>query len=138
MAEDTRFGSDYSTFRPDGRPGLTYRRISGPRVPLEGVARQWLSAMGYDMPWAPNAGTTPALYQLLNSAHDQMMLRRMRDFYQRAAEQVDFVARALVTFSYVGTTLTITGAITLITGRTYQLNVGADAAGRIVAEFPNA
>lgn len=135
--EDTRFGSDYSTFRADGRPGLTYRRITGARVPLEGVARMWLTKP-QDLPWAPDAGTVPPVYALLNSAHNLAQLQRWQTFLQRAAVQVDFVYAARVAIRYIGVTLTIDGQITLVTGEVHPLNVSASAAGGVIAQFPNA
>lgn len=135
MAEDTRFGSDYSTFRPDGRAGLTYRRITGPRVPLEGVARVWLTALG-DMPWSPNTGTEPPVYQLQNAGYNVNDLRQLQIQLVRAARGVDWVADARVGLRYLGTTLTIAGELTLLTGRTYLLNVSASAAAGVVVQFP--
>lgn len=134
-AEDTRFGVDYSTFRPDGRPGLTYRRITGPRIPLEGVIRMWLTEID-DLPWAPNAGTVPPIHAMLNSAHDLNVLRKWQSFLTSAAKSVNFVRSANVSIRYVGTTLTINAQIALTTGGTYPLNVIASAVTGVIAQFP--
>lgn len=134
MAEDKRFGSDYSTFRPDGRPGLTCRRITGPRVPLEGVARRWLTNRG-DLPWSPNAGSI-SVQRLQNASGDARMLAHYRAFLIGEAKEVDFVRDAAVLITVRGTTVTINGRITLTTGGTYPLNVAVAGAGAAVAQFP--
>lgn len=128
-------GSDYSTFREDGTFGLTYVRITGARVPLEGVARRWLTSQG-DLPWAPNAGFNVA--RLENAGHNVKDLARYKGFLEKEARAVDFVYRASVTITYDGATLTIVGSIVLADFTTHPLLVTADAAGRVSTQFPSA
>jgi hypothetical protein len=129
------FGDDYSTFKPNGTWGMTYVRISGPRVPLEGVARRWLTPKGY-LSWAPNAGFD--CYKLLNASRNQSVLRQYQALLAAEAQQVNFVTRAVVTATFVpsGFTLNITGAISLANGGTYPLLVSASAAGQAIIQFP--
>lgn len=134
MAQDTRFGIDYSTFRPDGRPGLTFRRITGPRVPLERVARRWLTTRG-DLFWAPNAGWR-SVARLQNADYDQRMTDAYRSFLISEAKIVDFVAAAAVALNIRGFVVSISGRITLITGQVYPLNVSITKAGDALAQFP--
>ncbi len=131
---DLRFGSDYSSFRPDGTSGQTYNRVYGPRVVLEGVARRWLTPRG-DLLWAPNAGFSVAV--LLNASRTMNGLNLYKSFLRGEALQVDFVRDATVALLYVGTDLTISGQVTLTTGGTYPLLVAANAAGAVIAQFPN-
>lgn len=127
------FGDDYSTFRPDGSWGMTFVRISGPRVPLEGVARRWLTAKG-DLPWAPNAGFD--VYRLLNASRKMFSLRQYEALLAAEARQVDFVANASVGIIFDGFTLTVKGQISLTNHGTYPLLVTADSAGAALAQFP--
>lgn len=142
---DLRFGSDYSTFKPSALTfpgggnaltwGLTYNRIYGPRVPLEGVVRRWLVDKN-GMLWAPDAGFS--VYKLLNSRHDTRRLAMYKEFLQREATDVDFVRSATVRISYVGTALTINATISLTLTGNHTLNVGVDQAGNVLAQFPTA
>ena len=127
------FGDDYSTFRPDGTWGMTFTRIRGPRVPLEGVARRWLTAKG-DLPWAPNAGFD--VYRLLNASRKTFTLNQYQALLASEARQVDFVANAAVTITFDGFTLTVSGLITLTTRGTYPLLVMAKDAGAAIAQVP--
>jgi hypothetical protein len=137
------FGSDYSTFRADGTYGMTYRRISGPRVPLEGVVRRWLtnpadptdpSTTG-DAAWDPMMGID--ISRFLNSAHTSRDLIIFASMMARQAELVDFVASASVRITE-GTdqSLTIESQITLYDGTKHPLLVTASQAAGVVALFP--
>lgn len=138
---DLRFGVDYSTFHPvvlaDGTStltfGLTYTKIYGPRVPLEHVARRWLTTRG-DLFWAPNAGQS--VLRLLNNSMLPSRLTQFAAQLAKEAQTVDYVSRAHASIRYVGTTLTISGTITLVTSGTYPLAVGITAAGPVLAQFP--
>ena len=132
MALDT--GSDYSTFRADGTYGLTYVRITGARVPLEGVARAWLTSPG-ELPWAPAFGFN--VTRLENASAKQRVLAQYQSFLVKAAKSVDFVVTADVRVTYQGTTLTIVGAITLSDGSTHPLLVSAAEAAQVVVQFPS-
>lgn len=134
------FGSDYSTFRADGSYGLTYQRITGPRVPLEGVARRWLTnpggiAIDGSMWWEPNAGFNVG--RLLNASANRNKLTTYRSFLVREARRVDFVVDASVQLSYDGSTLSVFGLITLADNTTHPLLVGASSAAQVLTQFPS-
>lgn len=128
------YGSDYSTFRDDGTYGLTYVRITGPRVPLEGVARLWLTDRG-SLFWAPTLGFNVA--RLENASQKRAVLAQYESFLVKAAREVDFVARATVAITYAGTALTAIGRITLADGGTYPLLVTAADAAQVTVQFPS-
>ncbi len=130
------FGSDYSTFRPDGTYGLTYVRITGPRVPLEAVARRWLCDPG-DLPADPNGGFNILRLENARNRTPQGLLT-----YQilliREAKKVDFVLDAVVRISYVASVLSVNGKITLadFTDHPLLLTAAQNTAAR--ASFPSA
>ncbi len=124
MALDT--GSDYSTFKPDGTYGLTYRRITGPRVPLEGVARRWLTAPG-DIKWDPTGGFD--VTTLENSDLSPQARNRTERRLKSEAKLVDFVVDAAVSLKLAGDTLTIRGEILLADLTTHTLLLTASQAG---------
>lgn len=127
-------GSDYSTFRDDGTYGLTYVRITGARVPLEGVARLWLTDRG-SLFWAPTLGFNVA--RLENASQKRAVLAQYESFLVKAAREVDFVAAASVAITFSGTTLTAAGRITLVDGVTYPLLVTAADAAVVTVRFPS-
>ena len=127
-------GSDYSTFRPDGTYGLTYVRIYGSRVPLEGVARRWLTTNG-DLFWSPNAGFNVS--RLENASATPQILKRYASFLVVQAKAVDFVYSATVSVTYVGTTLLVVGSIVLADFTTHPLLVTAAEAATVTTQFPS-
>lgn len=127
------FGSCYSTFKHDGTYGLTYTRITGPRVPLERVARRWLTPPK-QLFWAPDAGFDVS--RLVNSTHSLTELRQYRGLLIKEAREVDFVYSADVTLDYNGFTLTINGLIVLADRTTHPLLVTASNASAAV-QFPS-
>lgn len=130
------FGDDYSTFRADGSYGLTYVRITGARVPLEGVARAWLTEPG-SLFWAPNFGF--GLSRLQNAAHREDVLGLFKSFLVRSAKGIDFVMRADVeiAYAYADATLTVAGRITLADFTTHPLLVSASDAAAATVQFPS-
>lgn len=144
MATTLYTGSDYSTFIPVSAPGvtpvryragLTYMRITGPRVPLEGVARAWLTTPG-DLFWAPTFGYNAG--RLLNAGVPAQILRRLEPLLRNAARQVDYVYDAVVTVQYNGSALTITGLITLSDFGQHPLLLTASQAAVATVQFPTA
>ncbi len=137
------FGSDYSTVREDGTFGLTYNKITGPRVPLEGVIRLWLTMPANpqdpqsqgDLPWDPTAGFD--ITRLVNSAHGTIDLNRYAEMLRRQALNVDFVVAARVKISQAADgAIEIEAWITLADTTLHPLLVTADQAAGIVALFP--
>lgn len=128
--------TDYSTIvvGPNGAVSfdLTSQRITGVRAVLEHVLRAWLGPtvwtdLGFDVTALENGDFTP---------YD---LARIRKALTDAAMAVDYVLTASVAVSLVSRILSATGAITLIDGRTYPLEVpisGASAA--ILAQLARA
>ncbi len=129
------FGSDYSTFRGDGTYGLTYVRITGPRVPLEGVARLWLTSPG-DLFWADDLGFN--LLRLENAGKKASQIPQYQHFLRSVAKRVDFVLGADVTVSFAGNALSVSARITLADGTPHPLLVSAADAGAAVVQFPSA
>lgn len=120
------FGSDYSTFRPNGTYGLTYQRITGPRVPLEGVGRRWLTSPG-DLKWDPTGGFDVA--ELENNDLSAQARDRIGRRLASEAKQVDFVIDAAVRLVLAGDELTIAGQILLADRTTHTLLLTASQAG---------
>jgi hypothetical protein len=135
MAATLSCGSDYSTFRDDGSYGMTYRKIYGPRVPLEGVARAWLTSPG-QLFWAPTFGYNAG--RLLNAGIPAQTLRRLEPLLRTAAKQVDFVYDAAVTVTYIGNVLTVAGLITLADYGQHPLLLTASQAAAATVQFPTA
>lgn len=140
----TDFGSDYSCVRADGTFGLTYRRISGPRVPLEGVLRRWMTTPANpsdpettgDAAWDPGMGFN--ITRLLNSAHTDRDLVTFAGIMARQARLVDFVAGARVAIAQnADMSLSIDAQITDDNGTTHPLLVTASQAAGVVALFPS-
>jgi hypothetical protein len=128
----TDLGSDYSTFRSDGSYGLTYRRISGARVPLERVARRWLTIPG-DLPWDRTAGV--GIHRLLNADLTAARLAVLRNRLASEAALVDFVTVARVDCTIVGDSLRADGLIALADGGSHPLLLTATEAS-VLFRFP--
>lgn len=120
------FGSDYSTFRANGTYGLTYRRISGPRVPLEGVARRWINAPS-DIPWDPTSGAD--IFGWENHDPTPAELTRLAQTLAAEARRVDFVIDAVVIVKLPGDELTAAGQILLADKTQHPLLLTASQAG---------
>lgn len=137
------FGSDYSTIRDDGTYGLTYNRITGPRVPLEGVVRLWLTMPANpqdaqsqgDLPWDPSLGFD--ITRLENSAHASIDLTRYAEMMRRQALNVDFVVAARVKIAQAeDASIAIEAWITLADLTLHPLLVTANQAAGVVVLFP--
>lgn len=140
------FGDDYSTFRADGTYGLTYKHITGPIVPLEGVVRRWMT-----QPAEPNDPTSTGdaqwddtmgfdITRLQNAGHGVVDLARYAEMLRRQALRVDFVVAARVSLTQStleDRTLLIDGVITLADRTKHQLLVSASEAAGLVAKFPS-
>jgi len=126
MASDIFFGSDYSTFRQDGTYGLTYRRITGARVPMERVARRWLTAPG-DLPWDPTGGFDVAALE--NGDLKPADFARLAQILATEAKKVDFVIDAAVVARLPGEQLIIDGQILLADLSLHTLMLTASEAG---------
>ncbi len=120
------FGSDYSSFKADGSYGLTYRRISGPRVPLEGIGRRWINAPG-DVPWDPNSGAD--IFGWENHDPTPADLVRLGQTLAAEARQVDYVIDAAVSVRLVGDELTVNGQALLADRTRHPLLLTASQAG---------
>lgn len=128
--------TDYSTLVVDATGGVSYdltgQKITGARAVLEHVLRAWLgptvwSDLGFDVTALENGDFT---------ANDVASIRKA---LTDAAMSVDFVLTASVAVQLVNRTLTATGAITLIDGRTYPLEVPiAGASAAILAQLSRA
>jgi hypothetical protein len=136
------FGSDYSTIRADGTYGMTYTRINGTRVPLEGVIRMWLtmpanpqdSQSQGDMPWDRTAGFD--ITRLENSKHAVIDLNRYAEMLRRQALNVDFVSAARVKISQAADlAILIEAWITLSDRQTHPLLVTASQAAGVITTF---
>jgi hypothetical protein len=111
---------------------LTGQKITGARAVLEHVLRAWLGPtvwtdLGFDVTSLENGDFTP---------NDVASIRKA---LTDAALAVDYVLTASVSVTLANRILTATGAITLINGRTYALEVpisGASAA--ILAQLARA
>ncbi len=126
------FGSCYSSFKADGSKGLTYRRITGPRVPLERVARRLLGDKGTNL-WAKNMGID--VQKLENSDPTTTDLQHWAAFARGEALQVEHVVAAAFAFTLdAAGTVTVDGQILLGDGATYPLQVTAGNAAK--ALFP--
>lgn len=120
------FGDDFSSFRENGTYGLTYRRITGRRVPLEGVARRWLNAPG-DMPWDPVGGID--LAELENHDLSAAELARLGQILGAEARRVDFVIDSAVSVRLISGDLKVDGQILLADQTAHPLLLTANQAG---------
>jgi len=105
---------------------LTGRKITGARVVLEHVLRSWLGPSVC----APDRGFD--VTSLENGDFSPNDLATIRKLLTDAAMSVDYVLTAAVSVSYFARTLTATGAITLVDGRTYALEVPIGEVGAAI------
>lgn len=126
--------SDYSTLvvGPNGAVSydMTCARIFGARAVLEHVLRAWLGPTV----WAPDSGFD--VTSLENGDWTPNDIASIRKALTDAALGVDYVLTATVAVTFANRTLTATGAITLVDGRTYPLEVPiAGASAAILAQI---
>lgn len=105
---------------------LTGRKIKGAPVVLERVLRSWLGSPV----WAPDRGFD--ITSLENGDFTPNDVATIRKLLTDAAMSVDYVLTAAVAVSYSNRTLRATGAITLVDGRTYPLEVPIGEVGAAI------
>ncbi len=91
------YGSDASTFGPDGLPRLDLDgpEITGVRVPLEGVARLIMTELG-QLEHELSFGVSETLQDLVNSTHEATFIRGLESEWAQSARQVNGVLAAQV------------------------------------------
>lgn len=123
---------DVSTFQrnEDGTSeiGLTGARITGARVPLEWVARSWLTPRGV----LQNRARGVDIREMENATFGLGDLDRWRAAMVAEAEAVEYVCRCAVAVELVAREVLITAAVTLVDGKTYQLAVRLADASALV------
>ena len=119
------YGSDTSTWGPDGRPSMGFDRpdITGIRVVLEAAARTITTPLG-ELFFDTTIGVTRPLQSLVNAdLSDADLVNIAGEWAQAVREQVDFVTRArfVITrdatgknLSFVATIWTADGAFPLL------------------------
>ncbi len=124
---------DHSTFDANGKPGLTYRTIRGPRVALEWFARRFLVPRD-GLPWALGVGIDiPAL---INATPSPTQLVKWRSAFDAEGSRSEFVARVTSSLTFETETLHYSPHVTLVGAGTYPLAIRIDKAGDILATFP--
>ena len=138
MASTLALESDYSTFRSDGTYGLTYTRIYGARVPLEGVVRRWLVAPG-ELLGDPMAGLLTNVSRIRNANHSDRDLKVIQRSLENEARQVNYVTGASVAVTNKGLIqgVLVNGRITLTDGITYAMSITATATAVLLTQFPD-
>ena len=124
---------DSSTFDTNGRPGLTYRRITGPRVALEWFARRYLAPRD-GLPWA--LGTCIDLPAYRNAMPTFAQLRQWRAAFDAEGARSEYVVRVESTLTLEGGQLHYAPRVTLARSGTFPLAISIDQAGEILARFP--
>lgn len=129
---------DTSTFDEQGRPGLTYRRITGARVALEWFVRAVLTPRD-GIPWALGIGIDLASYENAALTTGQLAaLRAVCDAQgMKGAIYATSVQSTMTTEPFEdGLRLTYSPRVTLARTGTFPLAVSIDKAGVILAQFP--
>ncbi|MBK9263061.1 MAG: hypothetical protein IPM54_25065 [Polyangiaceae bacterium] len=125
---------DTSTFDAEGRPGLTYRRIYGARVPLEWFVRRFLAPRD-GLPWA--LGHCIDLPAFVNATPTFAQLAQWRAAFDAEGSRTEYVTRVSSTLT-LGEDERLRYAPNVTLGRTgtFPLLVTIDKAGDILAQFP--
>lgn len=124
---------DESTFDPQGRPGLTYRRIRGPRVVLEWFARRYLAPRD-GLPWA--LGHCTDVPALINATPTFNQLRQWKPAFDAEGARTEYVSRVVSTLTLDNGRLHYAPVVTIANTGTYALAISIDKAGEVLATFP--
>jgi len=124
---------DASTFDANGKPGLTYRRITGARVALEWFARRYLAPRD-GLPWA--LGTCIDLPAYRNATPTFGQLQQWRTALDAEGARSEYVVRVESTLVVEFETLRYAPRVTIARSGTYPLAITIDKAGQILATFP--
>ena len=107
---------------------LSAREVTGAAAVLRRVLTRWCTRKGA-LRHAPGVGIDTPLLDLDGCTFDAVELDGLRAALEREAEDEDFVAAARVPLSIrIDGALVVPGAITLVDGRTYPLEVLASSA----------
>lgn len=101
--------------------------VAGAGAVLRRVLIRWCSTAG-SVRHAPGLGLIRPLTQLSASTFSPEQLLDLEDALRREALEEDFVDDCSAPLSLVGARLWVPGAITLVDGKTYPLEVAAGAA----------
>jgi hypothetical protein len=125
---------DTSTFSPEGRPGLQYRRIRGARVVLEWFARRLLVPRD-GLPWA--LGTCLDLPSYRNATPRPADLARWQTAFDAEGARTEYVVsvQSALILDASGL-LTYAPRVRIAQAGEYPLAVTIDQAGEILAQFP--
>ncbi len=124
---------DTSTFDASGRPGLTYRRIRGPRVALEWFVRRYLAPRD-GLPWA--LGHCTDVPALINATPTPAQLIQWRAAFDAEGSRTEYVTSIISRLTLENDVLRYAPSVTLGQSGTYPLVVSINAAGDILAQFP--
>lgn len=125
---------DYSTFRDDGQPGVTGRRITGVRVVLEHCARAILMPRGR-LPWALDRGFD--LRSLENADLTASQRTAVKSALDLEIRGVDFVRGVASSLIFDPTTYRVEYrpfVDVALVGR-YPLAVSVDKAAGVLVDF---
>lgn len=124
---------DTSTFDAAGRPGLTYRRIRGPRVVLELFARRYLAPRD-GLPWA--LGHCIDLPAYRNATPTDAQLRQWKSAFDAEGARTEYVTQVVSTLSLNDGLLHYQPTIKIARSGNYALALKINEAGDILASFP--
>lgn len=125
---------DYSTFRDDGQPGVTGRRITGVRVVLEHCARAILTPRG-SLSWARDAGFD--IRQLENADLTATQRNAVKALLDAEIRGVDFVAGVVSRLSFDPTTFAAVyrPVVSVASVGAFPLAVSVDKAAGVLVDF---
>lgn len=124
---------DTSTFDAEGRPGLTYRQIRGPRVVMEWFARRYLVPRD-GLPWA--FGHCIDLPARINATPTFAQLSQWRASFDAEGSRTEYVTRVQSTLTLTDGVLRYAPTITIMRSGTFAFALRIDAAGEVLAKFP--
>jgi hypothetical protein len=125
---------DTSTFSPEGRPGLQYRRIRGVRVVLEWFVRRLLVPRD-GLPWA--LGTCLDIPSYINATPHPADLARWRTAFDAEGARTEYIVSVQSTLVLDASgVLRYTPRVRVAQAGDYPLVVTIDQAGEILAQFP--
>ncbi len=130
--------SDYSSFpgpAADGsfRMGLTSRRIYGPTVVAEWVARRWFTRRG-SLLYAPSKCVT--LFDLANAAADATDLASWRTTLVQEAQKTPYVLSCPLALTRANRETTVDARLVLVDGRVYPMMVSLLGASQAILTLP--
>jgi hypothetical protein len=130
--------SDTSSFpgpAPEGsfRMGLTSRRIYGPTVVAEWVARRWFTRRGALL-YAPSKCVT--LFDLANAAADAADLASWRTTLTQEALKTPYVLACPLSIIRAARETSVDARLALVDGRVYPLMVNLLSASQAILTLP--